>query len=120
VSWHETQNGATSTFVGHFEGNPANPVFTIDTGAIPTTTPVTSDDDITGVRQPVASTCPADPFIQDGAACSANAVGTPFFAFTTTTNRPRQANVQTAPASGVAVGQATLGGAVNPASARCR
>ena len=55
----------------------------------------------------------------------ANAVGTPFFAFTNTTNGPRalfaQAyqpeNVQTAPASGVAVGTATLGGSVNPAGA---
>ena len=125
VSWHETQNGATSTFVGHFEGNPANPVFKIDTGAIPTTVPVTSDDGITDVRQPVASTCPADPFTQDGAACPANAVGTPFFAFTNTTNGPRALfaqtyqpeNVQTAPATGVAVGQATLGGSVNPAGA---
>ena len=72
-----------------------------------------------------ASTCPADPFTQDGAACPANAVGTPFFAFTNTTNGPRALfaqtyqpeNVQTAPASGVAVGQATLGGSVNPAGA---
>ena len=50
VSWHETQGGATTTFVGHFEGDPANPVFQIDTGAIPTTTTVTSDDDLTDVR----------------------------------------------------------------------
>jgi hypothetical protein len=100
-------------------------VFKIDTGSIPTTVPVASDNGITDVRQPVASTCPADPFTQDGAACPANAVGTPFFAFTNTTNGPRalfaQAyqpeNVQTAAASGVAVGQATLGGSVNPAGA---
>jgi hypothetical protein len=126
VSWHEkAADGTTTTFAGHFEGNPATPVFKIDTGAIPTTTPLASDDGITDVRQPVASTCPADPFTQDGAACPANAVGTPFFAFTNTTNGPRQLfaqayqpeNVQTAPASGVAVGQATLGGSVNPAGA---
>ncbi|MGB0093559.1 MAG: hypothetical protein WBP81_13650 [Solirubrobacteraceae bacterium] len=125
VSWHETQGGATTTFVGHFEGDPANPVFKIDTGSIPTTVPVTSDAGISDVRQPVASTCPADPFTQDGAACPANAVGTPFFAFTNTTNGPRalfaQAyqpeNAQTAPASAVAVGQATLGGSVNSAGA---
>ncbi|MDQ6850700.1 MAG: hypothetical protein M3070_12215 [Actinomycetota bacterium] len=125
VSWHETQNGATTTFVGHFEGNPANPVFKIDTGAIPSTVPVTSDDGITDVRQPVASTCPADPFTQDGAACPANAVGTPFFAFTNTTNGPRALfaqtyqpeNVLSAPPSGAAVGTATLGGSVNPAGA---
>ncbi len=126
VSWHEkAADSTTTTFVGHFEGNPANPVFKIDTGAIPTTTPIASDDGITDVRQPVGSTCPADPFTQDGAACPANAVGTPFFAFTSTTNGPRALfaqtyqpeNVQTAPASGVAVGQATLGGSVNPAGA---
>ena len=126
VSWHEkAADSTTTTFVGHFEGNPANPVFKIDTGAIPTTTPLASDDSITDVRQPVASTCPADPFTQDGAACPANAVGTPFFAFTNTTNGPRALfaqtyqpeNVQTAAASGVAVGQATLGGSVNPAGA---
>ena len=126
VSWHETAtNGTTTTFVGHFEGNPANPVFRIDTGPIPTTSPLASDDSITDVRQPVASTCPADPFTQDGAACPANAVGTPFFAFTNTTNGIRQLfaqtyqpeNVRTGPASGVAVGRATLGGSVNPAGA---
>ena len=126
VSWHEkAADGKTTTFVGHFEGNPVNPVFNIDASGIPTTTPLASDDGITDVRQPVASTCPADPFTQDGAACNGNAVGTPFFAFTTTSNGPRQlfaqtyqpANVQTAPASGVAVGAATLGGSVNPAGA---
>jgi hypothetical protein len=126
VSWHEkAADGTTTTFVGHFEGNPANPVFKIDTGSIPTTTPLASDDGITDVRQPVAATCPADPFTQDGAVCPANAVGTPFFAFTNTTNGPRQLfaqayqpeNVLTAAASGVADGQATLGGSVNPAGA---
>ena len=129
VSWHEkAADGTTTTFVGHFEGNPANPVFHIDASGIPTTTPLTSDDDVTDVRQPVASTCPADPFTHDGAACNGNAVGTPFFAFTNTTNGPRalfaQAyqpeNVKTAPASGVAVGTATLGGSVNPAGAPVR
>jgi hypothetical protein len=125
VSWHETQGSTTTTFVGHFEGSPANPVFRIDTGAIPTTTPAAADDDLTDVRQPVASTCPADPFTQDGAACPANAVGTPVFAFTNTTNGPRELfaqtyqpeSVQTGPASGIAVGHATLGGSVDPAGA---
>jgi len=128
VSWHETNTStnATTTFVGHFEGNAANPVFHIDAGPLPTTTPgPNSDDDVTDVRQPVASTCPADPFTQDGAACPGNAVGTPFFAFTNTTNGPRALfaqtyqpeNVQTAAASGIAFGQATLGGSVDPAGA---
>jgi hypothetical protein len=125
VSWHETQGGSTTTFVGHFEGNPANPVFHIDTGGLPTTTPVTSDDDITDVRQPVASTCPADPFTQDGASCPGNAVGTPFFALTNTTSGPRALfahtyqpdNVQTGSASGVGTTTGTVAGSVNPAGA---
>jgi hypothetical protein len=125
VSWHETQGSTTTTFVGHFEGNPANPVFHIDTGAIPTTNPAASDDDLTDVRQPVASTCPADPFTQDGAACPGNAVGTPFFAFTNTASGPRALfaqtyqpeNVQTNAASGISAGQATLAGSVSPAGA---
>ena len=59
VSWHEkAADGTTTTFVGHFEGNPANPVFKIDTGAIPTTTPLASDDGITDVRQPVGVDVP--------------------------------------------------------------
>jgi hypothetical protein len=126
VSWHEkAADGTTSTFVGHFEGNPANPVFHIDTGAIPTTKPVTSDDGITDVRQPVASTCPADPFTQDGATCPGNAVGTPFFAFTNTTHGPRALfaqtyepeNVQTGSPTGVGISQATVSGSANPAGA---
>jgi hypothetical protein len=128
VSWHETQGSTTTTFVGHFEGDPTNPVFKIDTGSIPTTTPANSDDDITDVRQPVASTCPADPFTQDGAACPGNAAGTPFFAFTNTTNGLRELfvqgyqpeNVRTASASSVSAGQATLAGSVNPAGAPVR
>jgi hypothetical protein len=126
VSWHEQNASGTSTFVGHFEGDPANPVFHIDTpSGIPTTTPVSNDDDVTDVRQPVASTCPADPFTQDGAGCQGNAVGTPLFAFTNTDGGPRAVfaqayqpdNIQTGTASAPAAGQATLNGSVNPAGA---
>jgi hypothetical protein len=77
------------------------------------------------VRQPVASTCPADPFTQDGASCPGNAVGTPFFAFTNTTHGPRALfaqtyqpeNVKTGSPSGVGISQATVSGSVNPAGA---
>ncbi|MGO9976495.1 MAG: hypothetical protein ACLP01_27540 [Solirubrobacteraceae bacterium] len=127
VSWHEANGSETLTFVGHFEGNPADPVFHIDTPAgIVTTTPgPNSDDDLTDVRQPIASTCPDDPFTEDGSACPGSAVGTPFFAFTNTTNGPRELfvqsyqpdNVQTDTASGVGVGTATLSGSVDPAGA---
>ncbi len=127
VSWHEANGSETLTFVGHFEGAAANPVFHIDTPAgIVTTTPgPNSDDDLTDVRQPIASSCPDDPFTQDGSACPGGAVGTPFFAFTNTTNGPRELfvqayqpdNVQTAAATGVGVGTATLSGSVDPAGA---
>jgi hypothetical protein len=127
VSWHELSgSGTNATFVGHFEGNPANPVFHIDTASgLPTTSPAAPDDDVTDVRQPVASACPADPLTQDGAACPGNAIGTPFFAFTNTTGGPRALfvqsyqpdNVQTAAATAVSVGTATFNGSVNPAGA---
>jgi hypothetical protein len=123
VSWHETAGGTTTTFVGHFEGNPADPVFHIDTPAgIPTTSPVASDDDVTDVRAPIASTCPADPFTQDGSECQGANVGTPFFAYTNTTSGPRAlfaqaytpVDPQTGSATGVGVGTATMNGSVDP------
>jgi hypothetical protein len=126
VSWHETAGGTTTTFVGHFEGDPANPVFHIDTPTgIPTTAPVASDDDVTDVRASIASMCPADPFTQDGAVCQGGNVGTPLFAYTNSLGGPRalfaQAyapiDPQTEPASGVAVGTATLSGSVDPSGA---
>jgi hypothetical protein len=122
VSWHETAAGTTTTFVGHFEGNPANPVFHIDTPTgVPTTRPVASDDDVTDVRAPLASTCPADPFTQDGNACQGGNVGTPFFAYTNTTSGPRAlfsqaytpVNPQTGSATEVGVGTATVNGSVD-------
>ncbi|MDQ6811461.1 MAG: hypothetical protein M3Z95_06145 [Actinomycetota bacterium] len=79
VSWHETNgSGQTVTVVGHFEGNPANPVFHLDTPAAGVgTTPAGKSD----VRSPIASTCPDDPFTGDGSACPGGSVGTPFYAF---------------------------------------
>jgi hypothetical protein len=123
VSWHENNGTTTQTFVGHFEGNPANPVFHIDTtSGIPTTTAVTSDDDLTDVRSPVASTCPADPFTSDGAGCQGNNIGTPFFAYTDDPNGgPRMlfakgytpGTVTTGTASSVTQTTAMISGTVN-------
>ncbi|MGO9903963.1 MAG: hypothetical protein ACLP0J_30820 [Solirubrobacteraceae bacterium] len=93
VSWHETNlgTGQTVTFVGHFEGNAANPVFHIDTLAIPNTPQgTTGDNDTTDVRTPVASTCPDDPFTSDGSACPAGSIGTPFFAYTDNAAGPQE------------------------------
>jgi hypothetical protein len=90
VSWHETNDaGQTVTFVGHFEGNPTDPVFHIDTPAIANTPQGASDDDTTDVRSPIASTCPDDPFTADGSACSGGAIGTPFYAFTDNASGPQ-------------------------------
>ena len=126
VSWHEAAGSTTLTFVGHFEGNPANPTFHIDSPAagIPTTSVATSDDDVTDVRTAIASTCPADPFTGDGATCQGGSIGTPFFAFTNGSPRalfaqgyrPRE-SIQTGTGTGTRTGQATLSGSVNPAGA---
>jgi hypothetical protein len=90
VSWHETNAvGQTVTFVGHFEGNPADPVFHIDTPSIANTPQGAADDDTTDVRSPIASTCPDDPFTGDGSTCSGGAVGTPFFAYTDNASGPQ-------------------------------
>jgi hypothetical protein len=125
VSWHEQVSPTQAlTFVGHFDGPATNPVFHLDTPTgIPTTPTAHSDDDQTDLRSPIASTCPADPFTNDGAACQGSAIGTPLFAFTSGTPQAVFAqayqpdNVQTAPASGTAVGATTLNGSVNPAGA---
>ena len=127
VSWHETNaSGQTVTVVGHFEGNPADPVFHIDSPDIPTTPQGTSDDDTTDVRSPIASTCPDDPFTADGQACTGGVVGTPFFAFTDNANGPQQlfaqgytpGTTQTGAASGVTESTATVAGAVSTDGAR--
>jgi hypothetical protein len=127
VSWHETNSsGQTITLAGHFEGNPADPVFHIDTGASPTTSPAASDDDTTDVRSPIASTCPDDPFTADGQNCTGGVVGTPFYAFTDNAGGPQQlfaqaftpGTVQTGAASGITQSAATVAGAVNTDGAR--
>jgi hypothetical protein len=83
VTWREQLSRTQAlTFVGHFAGNPANPVFELDTPrGIPSTPTRRSDDDLTDVRPPIASTCPDDPFTADGSACQGGSIGTPFFAY---------------------------------------
>ncbi len=127
VSWHETDStGKTVSFVGHFEGNPANPAFHIDTAAIPTTPQGASDDDTTDVRTPIASTCPDDPFTADGQSCTGGVVGTPFYAFTDNATGPQQllaqaytpGTVQTGGASGITGSSANVAGLVDSDGAR--
>jgi hypothetical protein len=122
VSWHETTaGGQTVTFAGHFEGNPTNPVFHIDTPSIPNTPQGTPDDDTTDVRTPIASTCPDDPLTGDGSACPGGVIGTPFYAYTATTSGPQAlfaqaytpGTVTTGAASAITQTTASLAGAVN-------
>jgi hypothetical protein len=119
VSWHEANGaGQTVTVVGHFEGNPASPVFHIDTptAGVPTTPATTSD-----VRAPIASTCPDDPFTGDGSACQGGAVGTPFYAYTNNASGPQALFAQgytpgaatTGVASAITQTTASLAGAVS-------
>ena len=119
VSWHETNGGGqTVTVVGHFEGNPANPVFQIDTPTtgVPTTPAAASD-----VRSPIASTCPDDPLTGDGSACPGGVVGTPFYAYSNNASGPQALFAQgytpgaatTGAASGITETTASLAGAVN-------
>jgi len=123
VTWHEQLSATEAlTSVGHFEGNPANPVFHLDT---PTGVPTTpngpqSDDDLTDIRSPIASTCPDDPFTADGSACQGGSIGTPFYAYNDGSS-PRQllaqgytpGAVSTGAASAVTQSSATVAGTVN-------
>jgi hypothetical protein len=120
VTWREpAPGGATDTlFVGHFV-NPANPTFVRD-GAALQMTPSSQAD----VREPISSSCTANPFNSDGAACQGGAAGTPFLLFTRGTS-PRQLLAEayrpgtpvTNPASGISDSGATLNGSTNPVGA---
>jgi hypothetical protein len=119
VSWREDiGGGVTKGFYGHFV-NPANPTFVLDASDVPLT-PTTQAD----VREPISSSCTANPFNQDGAACQGGAVGTPFFLFTNGTS-PRSLfadayqpdAVSTGGASGVSESAATVSGSANPEGA---
>jgi hypothetical protein len=98
ISWHQSNGGVTKTLVGHFEGDPANPTFNLDTPAIATTPQATSD-----VRSPLGSTCAANPLTQDGAACPGGAPATVFFALTNSATGVQRLFAGAVPASGCAV-----------------
>jgi hypothetical protein len=76
------------------------------------------------VREPISSSCTANPFNADGAACQGGAIGTPFFLFTNGTS-PRglfagayqPGTTVTGGASGITTSGATVTGTVNPQGA---
>lgn len=119
VSWREDiGDGVEKAFVGHFV-NPANPTFVLDESDVPLTPTAQAD-----VREPISSSCTANPFNADGAACQGGAVGTPFLLFTNGSS-PRSLFADayqpdtpaTGAASGISSSAATLSGLVNPEGA---
>ncbi|MGA7703592.1 MAG: hypothetical protein WB998_01730 [Solirubrobacteraceae bacterium] len=77
VSWREDVGGAVvKAFTGHFV-NAASPTFVLDGDEV-TLTPTAQAD----VREPISSSCTANPLDADGSACEGGALGTPFFLFT--------------------------------------
>jgi hypothetical protein len=79
VSWLEKVNGVLRGFYGHFEGGESALTFIDDS---PGGTIVDPAGRVPDLRAAISSTCTADPFSQDGSACPAAAIGTPFFTFT--------------------------------------
>ncbi len=80
ITWHENVAGVVTGFVGHFV-NAANPTFVLDASNVPLT-PTSQAD----VREPISSSCTANPFNGDGAACHGGAPATQFFLFTNGTS----------------------------------
>jgi hypothetical protein len=94
VSWIETRGSATRGFVGHFEDG----VFLRDTPGGIRLTRGHGRANLIDFRVPISSSCTADPFTKDGAACPIAPLNAPFFLFTTAGSPQRL------------FGQAALGG----------
>ena len=121
VSWRENVNGTDKGFLGHFV-NPTSPTFVLDASNVPLTPTAQAD-----VREPISSSCTANPFNSDGAVCQGGALGTPFFLYTNGTSPRglfagayRPSAVSTGAASAITASSATILGSVNPAGARTR
>ena len=119
VTWRqESGGGAANAFIGHFT-NAAGPRFVLD-GSDVSLTPTAQAD----VREPISSSCTANPFNGDGAACQGGALGTPFFVFTQSSLHVLSAfgytpgPASTGAALAVGTSTATLTGAVDPGGAR--
>ena len=76
VTWRQNVGGVTRGFVGHFV-NAANPTFVLDSNSVPLTPTSVAD-----VREPISSSCTANPFNADGGACQGGGPAAPFFLFT--------------------------------------
>ena len=126
ISWQEQIGTNLLTFVGHFEGGAAAPVFKLDTPGGIAASAFTDVDN--PQRAPISSTCTANPTNADGAICQGNAIGTPFFLFTAGASGSQQlfadafapSDVQTLPASDVTSSSALLHGTTNPGGTSAR
>lgn len=117
VSWREDTGGSVDEgFYGHFV-NAANPTFVLDQANVPLAPSAQAD-----VREPISSSCTANPFDADGAGCQGGALGTPFFLSTNTVgsrlalfgNAYQSGAPTTGDASSVTANSATVSGSVNP------
>ena len=118
VTWRQSVNGVATGSVGHFI-NAAAPTFVLDEADIPLTPTAQAD-----VREPISSSCTANPFNQDGAACQGGSYGTPFFLFTNGTSplglfagAYQPSSILTGGASSITTSSASVGATVNPAGA---
>jgi hypothetical protein len=119
VSWREDVGGGVErAFVGHFV-NAANPTFVLDESDVSLTPTAQAD-----VREPISSSCTANPFNVDGGACQGGAIGTPFFLFTSGTgplglfaDAYQPSTPVTGAATAVSGSAATISGSVNPEGA---
>ena len=116
VSWREDIGGGTERAVfGHIV-NPANPTFVLDENDVSLAPTAQAN-----VREPISSSCLANPFNADGASCQGGALGTPFFLFTNGTSPislfagAYQPGVPTTgAASAIGSSSAILNGSINP------
>jgi hypothetical protein len=123
ISWQEQVAKQQVTFVGHFEGGAAAPVFELDTPAgIPDSGLGDVDEPL---RAPISSGCTANPFDADGVSCQGGAIGTPFLLYIAGDAGAQRlfaqafapTDVATLDATDLSESAATLNGSVDPGGA---
>ena len=125
ISWQEQIGASFLTFVGHFQGDATEPRFVID---FPSGNIGSAFAGAESQRAPISSTCTANPFNVDGTACQGNAIGTPFFLFTSGPSGARKlfadalapSDVRTIAASNPTSSSVNLHGLANPGGTKAR
>jgi hypothetical protein len=119
VSWREdTGSGQEEELAGHFV-NAASPTFVLDEDDVPLAPSAQAD-----VREPISSSCTANPFDGDGDVCEGGAAGTPFM-LSTVGASPRAllasayepSGLSTGAAGSITSSAATVTGSVDPGGA---